>query len=70
MFQDKGVYEIEEKEKFVVLTEHFEEQTDCSRYRRKINQSRKSPSPRNQSYLLFHIKQMETMPRSHKQSAT
>ena len=31
-------------EKFVVLAEYFEQQTDCSRYRRKISKSRKSPS--------------------------
>ena len=35
------MYETEEKEKFVVLAEYFEEQTDCTRYRRKISQSRK-----------------------------
>ena len=28
-------------EKFVVLAENFEQQTDCSRYKRKISQSRK-----------------------------
>ena len=37
------------KESFVVLTEHFEQQTDCNRYRRKIYQSSRSPSWRNQS---------------------
>ena len=30
-------------EKFVVLAEYFEQQTDCSRYRRKISRSRKRP---------------------------
>ena len=38
--------------KFVVLAEYFEQQTNCSRYRRKISQSRKSPSWRNQLYFL------------------
>ena len=52
--------------KFVVLAEYFEQQTNCSRYRRKMSQSRRSPSSRNQSYLPFFIKQMETMSRSHK----
>ena len=33
-------------EKFVVLAEYFEQQTDCSRYRRKISKLRKSPSCR------------------------
>ena len=40
------------KEKFVVLGEYFEQQTDWSRYRRKGSQSRRSPSWRNHSYLL------------------
>ena len=31
-------------EKFVVLAEYFEQQTNCNRYRRKIGQSRRSPS--------------------------
>ena len=31
-------------EKFVVLAEYFEQQTDCNRYRRKISKSRRSPS--------------------------
>ena len=35
-----------------------------------MSQSRRSPSSKNQSYLPFLIKQMETMSRSHKQSAT
>ena len=56
-------------EKFVVLPENFSEQTDCSRYRRKISQSRRSPSTRNKSYLHFLIKQMETMQPGHQQSA-
>ena len=42
--------------KFVVLAEYFEQQTNCSRYRRKMSQSRRSPSSRNQSYLPFLIK--------------
>ena len=33
-------------EKFVVLAEYFEQQTDCSRYRKKISKLRKSPSCR------------------------
>ena len=37
------------KERFVVLAEYFEQQTDCSRYKRQICQSRRSPSWRNQS---------------------
>ena len=51
--------------KFVVLTEYFEQQKNCSRYRRKMSQSRRRQLWRNQSYLPFLIKQMETMPRSH-----
>ena len=31
-------------EKFVVLAEYFEQQTDCNMYRRKISKSRRSPS--------------------------
>ena len=56
--------------KFVVLAEYFEQQTNVNRYRRKMSQSRRTPSWRNQSYLPFLVKQMETMSRSHKQSAT
>ena len=56
--------------KFVVLAEYFEQQTNVNRYRRKMSQSRRSPSSRNQSYLPFFIKQIETMSWSHKQSAT
>ena len=56
--------------KFVALAEYFEQQANCGRYRRKMNQSRRSPSWRNQSYLPFLSKQMETMSQSHKQSAT
>ena len=55
---------------FVVLGEYFKQKTNCSRYRRKMSQSRRSLSWRNQSYLPFLIKQIETMPRSHKQLAT
>ena len=51
--------------KYVVLAECFDQQANCSRYRREISQSRRSPSWRNQSYLPFLSKQMETMPRSH-----
>ena len=43
--------------KFVVLAEYFQQQTNCRRYRRKMSQSRRSPSWRNQSYLIFLIKQ-------------
>ena len=49
--------------KFVVLAEYFEQQTNVNRYRRKMSQSRRTPSWRNQSYLPFLVKQMETMPR-------
>ena len=71
MLQDKWMYEIKKIDlrKKIVLAEYFEQQTDCSRYRRKISQSRRSPSWRNQLYLPFLTKQMETMPQSHKQSA-
>ena len=37
---------------------------------KKMSQSRRGASSRNQSYLSFLIKKMETMSRSHKQSAT
>ena len=40
------------------------------RLRRKISQSRRSLSWRNQSYLPFLIKQMETLPRNHQQAVT
>ena len=44
MLQDKWMYEIKKIDlrKKIVLAEYFEQQTDCSRYRRKISQSRKS----------------------------
>ena len=48
-----GVIECEfQNKKFVVLAEYFEQQTNCSRYRRKLSQSRRSPSSRNQSIYL------------------
>ena len=50
--------------RFAVLAEYFEQQTNCSGYRRKISQSRRSPSWKNQTYLPFLIKQMGTMPRA------
>ena len=50
---------------FVVLAKYFKKQTNCSRYRRKMSQSRRSPLWRNESYLPFFSKQMETIPRSH-----
>ena len=56
--------------KIVVSAEYFEQETNCSRYRRKNSQSRRSSSWINQSYLVLLIKQIETKPRSHKQSAT
>ena len=43
--------------KFVVLAEYFEEQTNCSRYRTEMSQSRRSPLWRDQSHLPFLIKQ-------------
>ena len=60
---DVGNKEIEEKE-------YFEQQTDFSRYRRKIDQSERSTSWRDQAYLPFLIEQMETKPWSHQQSTT
>ena len=45
--------------KFVALVEYSDQQTDCSRYRREISQSRRSPLWRNQPYFLFLMKQME-----------
>ena len=65
----KAETDLETEKKIVVLAEYFEQQTNCSRYRRKMSKSRRSPSSRNQSYLPFVMKQMETMSRSHKQSA-
>ena len=38
-------------DKFVVLAEYFEQQTDCNRYRRKISKSRRSPSWRGISRI-------------------
>ena len=54
-------------EKFIVLAEYFEQQADCSGklYGRNICHSRRRPSWRNQLYLPFLIKQMQTMPQSH-----
>ena len=71
MFPDILMLKMERNisEKFAVLTEYSEEQTDFCISRRKISQSR-SPSWRNQSHLPFRIKQMKTMPRSHQKSAT
>ena len=56
------VAEIEEIEE--IIEEKIEEN------RRKNSQSRRSSSWINQSYLVLLIKQIETKPRSHKQSAT
>ena len=57
-------------EKFVVLAEYLEEQKDFSRYRRKISLSRRSSSWRNQAYLPFLVKQVDTRTRSYQQSTT
>ena len=40
-------------EKLAVLAEYFEQQADCNRQRRKISQSRGSPSWRNQQLFTF-----------------
>ena len=48
-------------EKVLVLVEYLEQQTDWIRYKRKISKSRRSFFWRNQLYLIFLIKQMETM---------
>ena len=45
------------KFKIVVLAQYFEQRTNWSRKRRKISQSRRSSSWRNQLYLPFLIKQ-------------
>ena len=42
-------------EKFVVLEEYFEQQTDCNRYRRKISKSRKSASWRGISRICISL---------------
>ena len=69
MFPDKLMLDTEKNiydRTFVVLGEYFEKKTGCNRYNRKISKSRRSPSlERNQSYLHFLIKQMETVPRSY-----
>ena len=39
------------REKFVVLVEYLEQQTDCCTYKRKIRKSRRGPSSRNQPNL-------------------
>ena len=41
-----------QKKKFVVLAKYFEQQTDCSRCKRNISQSRRSPLWRNHLYFL------------------
>ena len=43
---------------------------DMKKKKKKMSESRRSPSLRNQSCLSFLIKRMETTSRSHKQSAT
>ena len=68
--QGVGNEETDFRIKCVALAEYFEQQTNCRRDRRKMSQSRRSHSSRNQSNLPFLIKQMETMSGSHKQSAT
>ena len=68
--RDVGNEETDFRKKNVVLAENFEQETNCSRYRTKMSQSRRSPLLRNQSYLPFLIKQMKTMSRSHIQSTT
>ena len=56
------------REKFVVLAEYLEQQTDYCRYK-KVRKSRRGPLwRRNQPYFPFLIQQMETMPRSYQQS--
>ena len=42
-------------EKFVVLAEYFEQQTDCNRYRRRISKSRRSPSWREISRIYIFL---------------
>ena len=42
------------REKFVVLAEYLEQQTDYRRYKRKIRKSRRGPSwRRNQPYIIY-----------------
>ena len=47
--------------KIIVIGEYFDQQVNCNRCRRKMNQSRRSHLWRNQSYLPFFSKQMETI---------
>ena len=64
--QDVGNEETDfRRKKIVVLAEYFDQQTNFSRYRRKMSQSRRSPLSGNQSYLPFLIKQMESMSQRH-----
>ena len=42
-------------EKFFVLAEYFEQQTDCNRYKRKINSSRRSPLWREISRIYISL---------------
>ena len=41
------------REKFVVLAEYLEQQTDCRRYKIKIRKQRRDPSRRNQPKFIF-----------------
>ena len=72
MIPDKQMWEMKrfKNKKNVVLVKYFDQQTNCSRCRRKMSQSRKSPLWRNQLYLPFLSKQMETMLQRHKQPGT
>ena len=70
--EDVGKEETDLRIKKWLSWQKIEQQSNSSRYGRTMSQSRSqsSPSWRNQSYLPLIIKQMETMPRNDKQSAT
>ena len=52
------------------MPEYFEQQTNCSRYRKKLSQQRRILSWRNQWCLPFLSKQIKIIPLNHKQSVT
>ena len=58
MFQEKAMQELKKKikdKKIVVLAEHLQQQTDCSRYKVKISKSRRISPWRNMLYLSFFL---------------
>ena len=68
--RDAGNEETDLRIKNVLLWQNILSKRQTAADIEEMTQSRRIPSWRNQSYLPFLVKQMETMPGSHKQSAT